>query len=64
MFLDLDEKTVLEIWLNPGLNLTIFRAEEPRPEGKTTTTNSERVSRISSRPESVKLQCQILKLEQ
>ena len=21
----LDEKTVLEIWLNPGLNLTIFR---------------------------------------
>ena len=26
----LDEKTVLEIWLNPGLNLTIFR--EPGPE--------------------------------
>ena len=21
----LDEKTVLEIWLNPGLNLTIFQ---------------------------------------
>ena len=26
----LDEKTVLEIWLNPGLNLTIFRGTGPR----------------------------------
>ena len=26
----LDEKTVLEIWLNPGLNLTIFRGTRPR----------------------------------
>ena len=25
----LDEKTVLEIWLNPGLNLTIFRGTGP-----------------------------------
>ena len=24
------EKTVLEIWLNPGLNLTIFRGTGPR----------------------------------
>ena len=28
----LDEKTVLEIWLNPGLNLTIFRRTGPRCE--------------------------------
>ena len=26
----LDEKTMLEIWLNPGLNLTIFRGTGPR----------------------------------
>ena len=26
----LDEKTVLEIWLNPGLNLTVFRGTGPR----------------------------------
>ena len=26
----LDEETVLEIWLNPGLNLTIFRGTGPR----------------------------------
>ena len=26
----LDEKTVLEIWLNPGLNLTIFRGTGTR----------------------------------
>ena len=26
----LDEKTVLEIWLNPGLNLPIFRGTGPR----------------------------------
>ena len=26
----LDEKTVLEIWLNPWLNLTIFRGTGPR----------------------------------
>ena len=26
----LDEKTMLEIWLNPGLNLTIFRGTRPR----------------------------------
>ena len=26
----LDEKTELEIWLNPGLNLTIFQATGPR----------------------------------
>ena len=26
----LDEKTVLEIWLNPGLHLTISRATGPR----------------------------------
>ena len=26
----LDEKTVLEIWLNPGLNLTIFQETGPR----------------------------------
>ena len=25
----LDEKTMLEIWLNPGLNLTIFRGTGP-----------------------------------
>ena len=25
----LDEKTVLEIWVNPGLNLTIFRGTGP-----------------------------------
>ena len=25
----LDEKTVLEIWLNPGLNLTMFRGTGP-----------------------------------
>ena len=25
----LDEKTVLKIWLNPGLNLTIFRGTGP-----------------------------------
>ena len=25
-----DEKTMLEIWLNPGLNLTIFRGTGPR----------------------------------
>ena len=25
----LDEKSVLEIWLNPGLNLTIFRGTGP-----------------------------------
>ena len=25
----LDEKTVLEIWLNPGLKLTIFRGTRP-----------------------------------
>ena len=28
----LDEKTVLEMWLNPGLNLTIFRRTGPRRE--------------------------------
>ena len=28
----LDEKTVLEIWLNPGLNLTMFRETWPRSE--------------------------------
>jgi len=28
----LDEKTVLEMWLNPGLNLTIFRGTGPRRE--------------------------------
>ena len=28
----LDEKTVLEIWLNPGLNLTMFRETGPRSE--------------------------------
>ena len=28
-FIFLDEKTVLEIWLNPGLNLTIFRGTGP-----------------------------------
>ena len=33
----LDEKTVLEIWLNPGLNLTIFRGTGPRAT-KTTVT--------------------------
>ena len=26
----LDDKTVLEIWLNPGLNLTIFPGTGPR----------------------------------
>ena len=26
----LDEETVLETWLNPGLNLTIFRGTGPR----------------------------------
>ena len=26
----LDEEIVLEIWLNPGLNLTIFRGMGPR----------------------------------
>ena len=26
----LDEKTLLEIWLNPGLNLTIFQGTGPR----------------------------------
>ena len=25
----LDEKTVFKIWLNPGLNLTIFRGTGP-----------------------------------
>ena len=25
----LDKKTLLKIWLNPGLNLTIFRGTEP-----------------------------------
>ena len=25
----LDKKTVLKIWLNPGLNLTIFRGTRP-----------------------------------
>ena len=25
----LDEKSLLEIWLNPGLNLTIFRGTGP-----------------------------------
>ena len=25
----LDEKTVLEIWLNPGLKLTIFQGTRP-----------------------------------
>ena len=29
-YMFLDEKTVLEIWLNPGLNLTIFRGTGPR----------------------------------
>ena len=28
----LDEKTVLEIWLNPGLNFTMFRETGPRSE--------------------------------
>ena len=26
----LDKKTLLKIWLNPGLNLTIFRGTRPR----------------------------------
>ena len=26
----LDKKTLLKIWLNPGLNLTIFRGTWPR----------------------------------
>ena len=26
----LDKKTMLEIWLNPGLNLTIFQGTRPR----------------------------------
>ena len=26
----LDKKTLLKIWLNPGLNLTIFRGTGPR----------------------------------
>ena len=26
----LDKKAVLEIWRNPGLNLTIFRGTRPR----------------------------------
>ena len=29
-YMFLDEKTVLEIWLNPWLNLTIFRGTGPR----------------------------------
>ena len=29
-YMFLDEKTVLEIWLNLGLNLTIFRGTRPR----------------------------------
>ena len=29
----LDEKTLLEIWLNPGLNLTIFQGTGPRGTG-------------------------------
>ena len=28
----LDDKNVLEMWLNPGLNLTIFRGTGPRRE--------------------------------
>ena len=31
-YIFLDEKTMLEIWLNPGLNLTIFRGTGPRCE--------------------------------
>ena len=30
----LDEKTLLEIWHNPGLNLTIFRGTWPRNSWK------------------------------
>ena len=30
--MSLDEKIVLEIWLNLGLNLTIFRGTGPRVE--------------------------------
>ena len=29
----LDKKTLLEIWLNPGLNLTTFRGTGPRSLG-------------------------------
>ena len=28
-YMFLDEKTVLEIWLHPGLNLTIFQGTRP-----------------------------------
>ena len=35
----LDEKTVLEIWLNPGLNLTIFRGTGPRCFGRFSSPN-------------------------
>ena len=30
----LDKKTLLKIWLNPGLNVTIFRGTAPRSQNK------------------------------
>ena len=29
----LDKKTLLKVWLNPGLNLTTFRGTGPRTKG-------------------------------